>query len=148
MRADLELRVDGVVSTVQADGRLITVATTQPERVWSALTEAIEQAGYAVGRARGDGGRAGVGRLADLLAESGLRLEVVGPRGRVVLLGDGVRSTAGRLVTGSERVQPGNPVALAVLGARSLDRRATAVTAASGAGLLLAVAVLRRALRR
>lgn len=50
--------------------------------------------------------RAEVGRAADLLAATGITLDVHGPHGRVATLGAGTSNRVGRVVTGSSRVAP------------------------------------------
>jgi hypothetical protein len=56
--------------------------------------------------------RSDVGRLADLLADAGLSVQVVGPRGPAGVIGSGASSRVGRWVTGSAAVSPAPLAAL------------------------------------
>jgi hypothetical protein len=125
---------DGTTSgTVSGQGRRIVVRTDDPVMAFRSAV------------APSTGGTS-IGALADLLAASGLVVEVCGPEGTIATLGDGVDSQLGRLVAGSRRVRPGAARAvrpLAVAQARSglgSSRRGTAVAVV----LLLAAAIARR----
>jgi hypothetical protein len=120
VQADLTIEVDGDVARLTADGSALTLTADHPERVWASVLASALPAG--VGEL--DGPRA-VGRVADQLADAGLTLQVTGPRGTVADLGYGVRSRAGRVITGSAAVRPGAPGALVAL----VSRRSWAVAA-------------------
>lgn len=97
---------DGAASgQISAEGNRVVVSTDDPVAAFRAAT------------APGPG-QTSVGAVADLLAASGLVLDVTGPRGTVATLGDGVDSRLGHLLAGSRRVRPGDvravrPLALA-----------------------------------
>ena len=132
--ADLTVDIDGVPGTLTGSGGRLVLETADPRALWSAVTRASLPAG--VGRV--DAARA-LGRLADGMREAGVRLEVRGPRGPLVALGDGVRSVTGRMTTGSSALRPGGAGALGPLVLADLRRR-PAVRAAAVA-LLAAVAL-------
>ncbi len=136
--ADLAVEVDGVPATLTGDGNRLVLEATDPGALWSAVAHAQLPAG--VGRV--DAARA-LGRLADGLRDAGVRLEVRGPRGELVALGDGVRSAAGRVTTGSSALRPGGPRALGPLVLTDLRRRPGARVAAVTAVVAAVVAALR-----
>jgi hypothetical protein len=91
------------------------------------------------------GGPRALGRLASGLRDAGVRLEVRGPRGVLVALGDGVRSAAGRVTTGSAALRPGGPRALGPLVLSDLrGRPAVLVPALAALAGAVALAVRRR----
>lgn len=139
--ADLALEVDGVPATLTGSGGRLVLEATDPGALWSSLARAP----LPVGVGRVDAARA-LGRLADGLRDAGIRVEVRGPRGELVALGDGVRSAAGRITTGSSALRPGSPRALGPLVLTDLQRRPAArvlVLAALG-GIVAAVLRSRR----
>lgn len=136
--ADLSVEVDGVPATLTGDGRRLVLETADPGVLWSAVARAQLPAG--VGRV--DAARA-LGRLADGLRDAGVRLEVRGPRGELVALGDGVRSAAGRVTTGSSALRPGGPRAIGPLVLTDLQRRPAARVLALAALTGVVAAVLR-----
>lgn len=138
--ADLTVDIDGVPGTLTGSGGQLVLETADPRALWSAVTRTSLPAG--VGRV--DTARA-LGRLADGMREAGVRLEVRGPRGRLVALGAGVRSVAGRVTTGSSALRPGGAGALGPLVLADLRRR-PAVRAAAVALVVAAaaLAVVRR----
>jgi len=100
----------GASGQISGEGNRVVVSTDDPVAAFRAAT------------ARGPGQNS-VGAVADLLAASGLVLQVTGPRGTVATLGDGVESRLGDLLAGSRRVRPGDVRAvrpLAVTQARSM----------------------------
>ena len=125
---------DGTTSgTVFGQGRRVVVTTEDPVMAFrSAVSPSI--------------GGTSIGALADLLAASGLLVEVSGPQGTIATLGDGVNSQLGRVVAGSRRVRPGaaravRPLAVAQVRSRSGSSRRGAAAAVV---LLLAAAIARR----
>lgn len=139
--ADLALEVDGVPATLTGSGGRLVLEATDPGALWSSLARAP----LPVGVGRVDAARA-LGRLADGLRDAGIRVEVRGPRGELVALGDGVRSAAGRIATGSSALRPGSPRALGPLVLTDLQHRPAArvlVLAALG-GIVAAVLRSRR----
>ncbi|MBO1753886.1 hypothetical protein [Allobranchiibius sp. CTAmp26] len=99
--ADLDVEIDGVFSHLAGDGRRLVLHSEHPQSTWSALTQASLP--DSIGDVRGP--RA-IGRVARAMADAGVHLDVEGPRGVVVSLGDGERSVIGRVVTGSTAVRP------------------------------------------
>lgn len=85
-------------------------------------------------------GRTALGRAAEGLRKSGLRVDVRGPDGVLVRLGDGPESRMGRWVTGSSAVEFGTVRDLTA--AAGIPARRTAVLAI--AGIALGVALLLR----
>lgn len=82
------------------DGAVLYVSADDPSAVWDAAVAGAPRA------------QGGLSAVADLLAESGLSVEVDGPAGHVATVGAGVDSVLGRVVAGSRRVRPGRPAAL------------------------------------
>jgi hypothetical protein len=128
--ADLQLEFTSAAgpsstASVTGHGQRIRVQVQRPE----VLLTAVE--------------RADVGRVADLLAASGITVTVHGPGGPLATLGAGTSTRFGRMVTGSSRVALVPRAAVRVVGAN----RALPVAAVVG---FLAVAVLAtiRSLRR
>ncbi|MEI4274132.1 hypothetical protein TEK04_20600 [Klenkia sp. LSe6-5] len=103
VRADLAIAVGDVAARLTGDGSDLTLAATDPLALWRAVVGTPWPTG-----ARLRPGRVAVGRLADELAGRGVHLDVTGPHGRVVELGAGVSSPAGRALTGSAAVRPGS----------------------------------------
>ena len=85
-------------------------------------------------------GRTAVGGLADLLAPSGLTMEVTGPRGTIASLGNGVDSRLGKLVAGSRHVRLGSVRTVLPLAAAQI--RGQAPSARRVGPLLAAAAVI------
>ena len=126
VQADLTFSVDGVAGTVTGSGQVLTVRVAEPARMASSLPRGTHR----------------VGEVADLLASSGLRVEVQGPSGLLAQVGSGVDSAVGSWVTGSRHVAPGSVRSLAPVVATPL-RRPAAI-----AGLALLVFLGLRGLRR
>ena len=137
--ADLSIDVDGVTARLTGRGSRLVLTSAQPERVFDAAVSSMLPAG--VGSISGP--RA-VGRVADLLREAGVRLEVRGPQGLVAAIGDDVRSPTGRLLTGSDAVSAGRPGALAALAWRGRRREVLLGTGGAVTALMLLVRALRR----
>jgi hypothetical protein len=117
--ADLRIDSDGERAHLVGDGTALVLHTDSPLRLWSTINRAALPSG--VGRVNGP--RA-LGRAADLLARAGVSVDVMGPRGSVVRLGDGADSAFGRLTTGSVAVQFGSiPVLASTLSAQVPVRR-------------------------
>ncbi|MBO1767128.1 hypothetical protein [Allobranchiibius sp. GilTou38] len=99
--ADLDIEIDGVFSHLAGDGRRMVLHSEHPQAMWSALTQA------SLPDSVGDvSGPRAIGRLARAMADAELHLDVEGPRGVIVSIGDGERSVIGRVVTGSAAVRP------------------------------------------
>lgn len=128
----------GTGGTLVGAGPVLQVLAHDPLAAWDA----------AVGSA--PRGPHGLARLADLLSEQGLSVEVSGPAGRLATVGAGVDSAVGRAVTGSRRVRPGRPAALRPLVLAQLrqgaGRQRRPLLLAAAAALLLLLG--RRRLRR
>jgi len=105
--ADLRLDIDGSKAHLVGDGQSLILHSNDPLRLWSALNQASLPAGVS----RADGPRA-IGRAADALLDNGLSVDVTGPHGVLVRLGQGADSRAGRLITGSRGVEFGSARAL------------------------------------
>lgn len=99
--ADLDIDVDGHSARLEGDGRRLVLRSDNPELLWSSLLNASlpDEVGNV-------SGLRSVGRAASKMADAGIHLDVEGPRGTVVGIGDGEDSRFGRLVTGSAAVQP------------------------------------------
>jgi len=110
VEADLAIEVDGRSAHLRGDGSTLVLTSAHPESLWAVAGRTALPTGVGVA----SGPRA-IALVADRLAAAGLRLEVMGPQGRVVRLGDGVQSVLGRVTTGSSAVGPGRPRALAVV---------------------------------
>lgn len=100
--ADLQLQVSTATGTTTArvtgSGQRLRVESERPELLLAAVD------------------RADVGRVADLLADAGITVDVRGPRGSLASIGAGASDRFGQVVTGSRRV------ALAPRGAVHLAR--------------------------
>lgn len=136
--ADLTIDVDGVPAQLTGSGSRLVLTSSHPEQLLDAAAASM----LPVGVGEINGPRA-VGRVADLMREAGVRLEVRGPQGAVATLGDDVRSAVGRVLTGSDAVSVGRPGALAALVWRG-RRREVLIGAGGATVLLLAVRALRR----
>ena len=99
--ADVDISVDGFSARLGGDGSRLVLRSDHSHHLWSSLTRASLP--DSVGNVSGI--RA-VGRAARVMSDVGVHLDVQGPRGAVVSLGDGERSVIGRLVTGSSAVRP------------------------------------------
>ena len=100
VESDLTFSVDGPsglsTGTVRASGSRVTVRISHPVSMMEAVL------GADIGGARTP---AAVGYF---LAGVGLTVDVIGPKGLVVTMGDGVESAIGALVSGTRRVRPGS----------------------------------------
>ncbi len=136
--ADLRIETDGQRAHLVGDGRSLILHTDQPLRFWSSIDHAALPAG--VGRVNGP--RA-LGRVADALHDAGVTVDVTGPDGVLVRLGDGAGSRLGKLVTGSSAVGFGSVRLLAstVTARMPVGRIAAALGLAAVFGI---VAVVRR----
>ncbi len=106
--ADLRIDNDGRRAHLVGDGQTLVLHTDSPMAFWSTINRAALPAG--VGRVNGP--RA-LGRAAGLLSETGITLDVTGPDGMIVRLGEGASSRLGQLTTGSAAVQFGSTRVLA-----------------------------------
>lgn len=99
--ADLDIDVDGHSARLEGDGQRLVLRSDHPELLWSSLLNASfpDEVGNV-------SGLRSVGRAASEMADAGIHLDVEGPHGTVVSIGDGEDSTFGRLVTGSAAIQP------------------------------------------
>ena len=131
---------DGLVGRVTGEGSTLRVTTDDPGRFVDEL------------RAAGPTDVRGVGRAADFLAGEGVSVTISGPRGDVLTLGADASSLLGRLTTGTRRVAPGRPLAVAPLVRGQVRDTLRGLSASSAArlavGLLVAGLVARRLLRR
>jgi hypothetical protein len=138
--ADLRIETDGQRAHLVGDGTALVLHTDSPMRFWSTLNRAALPSG--VGRVNGP--RA-LGRAATALAEAGITVDVTGPDGMIVRLGDGAGSALGRLATGSSDVGFGSVrvVASTLSAQRSLGRYGAAAAVATIVAVVM-VAVRRR----
>jgi hypothetical protein len=137
--ADLRLDLDGTKAHLVGDGQSLILHSSDPLRLWSALNQASVPAGIA----RVDGPRA-VGRAADALLDNGLRVDVTGPHGVLVRLGQGADSRAGRLITGSSGVEFGSARALGATIRAEVPAGRIALAAAAIVAAVVLFAVKRR----
>jgi hypothetical protein len=91
--------------------------------------------------------------VGDFLAGVGLTVDVIGPRGLVVSMGDGVESAFGALVSGTRRVRPGSlraagPLAVARIRRPQQVRGQVAIGAVALVALVAADLARRRLARR
>ncbi len=145
VESDLTFSVDGPsglsTGTVRASGSRVTVRISHPVSTMEAVLGAD-----------GCGARtpAAVG---DFLAGVGLTVDVIGPRGRVVTMGDGVVSAIGALVSGTRRVRPGSlraagPLAVARIRRPQQVRSRLAIGAVALVALVAADLARRRLARQ
>ncbi len=126
--ADLRLRVttsrgDSTTAHLTGEGRRLRVDVERPDVLLAAVDPRD------------------VGKVADLLAASGITVQVVGPDGPAATVGAGASSAFGRVVTGSRNVAPvPRAAARLVLSTRTQRVLAAFVPAA----LAVLAAVLRR----
>lgn len=135
--SNLTFSVDGPSGSstgrVDAAGSKVTIAVTNPAAV----------IGSALGNRPQDAAAIG-----DLLAQSGVTVEVVGPQGPVMSVGAGVDSAVGALLGGTRHLRLGSlrataPLLRARLMLPTRARRPLAVTAASVLTLVIAEQWLR-----
>jgi len=140
--ADLRIETDGQRAHLVGDGTALVLHTDSPLQFWSTINGAALRSG--VGRVSGP--RA-LGRAADVLTQAGITIDVTGPGGMIVRLGEGAGSVLGRVTTGSPAVQFGSvPVLASTLSAQVPVRRYG--LAAAGALVLAALFALFVVLRR
>lgn len=137
--ADLRLDVDGSKAHLVGDGQSLVLHSTDPLRLWSAVNKASLPAGIS----RVDGPRA-VGRAADALLDSGLSVDVTGPHGVLVRLGQGADSRVGGFVTGSRGVEFGSARALGATIRAEIPAGRIAIAGTAVAALAVLYALLRR----
>lgn len=99
--ADLDIEVDGHTARLEGEGQRLVLRSDHPEVLWSSLLNASLPA--EVGKLSA---LRSVGRAASDMADAGVHLDVEGPHGTVVSIGNGEDSKLGRLVTGSAAIQP------------------------------------------
>ena len=126
VEADLTFSVDGAEGTVTGSGQVLTVRVAEPARMWAGLPR----------------GTSRVAEIADLLASSGVRVDVHGPSGLLGQAGSGVQSSVGSWLAGSRHVAPGSLRVLAPVVVPRLRRPVTV------AALTLLVLLGLRAARR
>ena len=137
--ADLRIESDGQRAHLVGDGGSLILHTDQPLQFWSSINHAALPSG--VGRVSGP--RA-LGRVAGALDDAGITLDVTGPDGVLVRLGDGAGSRLGRLVTGSSAVGFGSVRLLASTLTARLPVRRIAIAALAGLATVGVLAVARR----
>jgi len=98
--ADLRLETDGHSVQLVGDGQSLVVHTSDPRLLFRDVRKIALPAAVS-----GRTGRTALGRAATALRDAGLRVDVRGPDGVLVRLGDGTQSRFGRIVTGSSAVQ-------------------------------------------
>lgn len=99
--ADLDIEVDGHTARLEGEGQRLVLRSDHLEVLWSSLLNASLPA--EVGKLSA---LRSVGRAASEMADAGVHLDVEGPHGTVVSIGNGEDSKLGRLVTGSAAIQP------------------------------------------
>jgi len=137
--ADLRIEMDGHRAHLVGEGQSLILHTDRPLRMWAA----VNRASLPAWTGRLNGPRA-VGRAATGLRSSGLSIDVRGPDGVLVRLGDGVGSSVGRLLTGSSAVGFGSVRALSSTVTARIPVRRIALYAAAAIATVAVVAVLRR----
>ena len=137
--ADLRLETEGQRIQLVGDGQSLVLHTDHPFALFTAINRTSWPS--TIGPSSG---RRGVARAADTLHRVGLRVDVRGPSGVLVSLGDGAGSRWGRLLTGSHAVALG-PVR-EIAGSLGTGLPLGRITAASLTAV--AVAVAARAVRR
>jgi hypothetical protein len=131
--ADLRIQSDGQRVHVVGDGTSLIVHSSDPLRLWSAMTSSAVPSG--VGRVNGP--RA-AGRAANALRDAGLRVDITGPNGVLVTLGSGAGTPAGRVLTGSDSVGFGSLRAVrSTIAARLSIRKLALATTATAAVVAL-----------
>ena len=145
--ADFRMEVGGTTATVTGSGQHLVVRSPHPELLWAELNGAALP--ESVGRINGP---RSVGRVAELLRQYGLDLDIEGPDGVLVRLGSGAHSWWGARLTGSSAVQLVSARSLPPMAANLLlhsraGRGGVGVLAASVVGAAVA-AVIRSRRRR
>lgn len=133
--ADLRFDTDGHRVHLVGDGTSLVLHSSDPRQLLSGL----RQLSLPV-QVSGASGRTAVGQAATALRDAGLRVDVRGPDGVLLQLGDGAGSRVGRWVTGSSAVTFGSVRDLGA--AARLPTRSIAVIA--GLGIVVVAALLRR----
>ena len=138
--ADLRIEVDGVTAHLTTVGDRLELRTERPFALLAGLPTTIGPT-----TARGGPTRL-AGQAAQLLADNGVGLDVITPRGVVARIGAGADSRLGRLVTGSPAIQPGSASAVGRLLVGTVPARAGRIgVAAIAAGAVYGfVRLLRR----
>jgi hypothetical protein len=139
--ADLRLETAGQRIQVVGDGQSLVLHTDHPLALLAAVNGTSLPSRNGV-----TGARHSVRRAADSLSRAGLRVDVRGPAGVLISLGNGAGSRSGRLLTGSRAVTfgPLREVAAGLTSGLPLGR----ITAASCTVLAISVAVFARSRRR
>ncbi len=122
VEADLRLQVTNpagrsTTARITGHGRELRVDVERPDVLFAAVDSAE------------------VGRVADLLSETGITVRVVGPDGLAATIGAGTSSRLGKVVTGSSAVSP-RPLAAARIAAGMRTVQVGAIVV----GLAIAVA--------
>lgn len=103
VHADLSVQVDDHTVAITADGSRVRVEVSDPAAVFGVLTSTALPVG-----SRSPFTRRSLGRVADLLADGGVTLTVVGPSGRLATLGAEARGgTVVRRLLGNGHVAVG-----------------------------------------
>ena len=139
--ADLRLETDGHRVHLVGDGQSLVVHTSDPRRLLRDVRRMSLPA-----QAAGLAGRTALGRAADGLRDVGIGVDVRGPDGVLVRLGDGSDSRLGRVITGSSAVQFGKAGDLAA--AAGIPGKRSAALVAAGVALVVALLLRRRDGRR
>jgi hypothetical protein len=131
VEADLRLRVttergDSTSAHVTGHGRELRVDVERPEVLLAAVDPRD------------------VGQVADLLAASGVTVQVVGPDGPAATVGAGASSRLGKAVTGSANVAPVPRAAASLALSVPAVRRVLAVLVPAALAALAAVVLRRR----
>jgi hypothetical protein len=132
--ADLRLETAGQRIQLVGDGQSLVLHTDHPLALLGAARRAALPS--TIGPAPG---RREVGRAADALRSAGLRIDLRGPAGVLISLGNGAGSASGRLLTGSRAVSFGPPGDVLTALARGLP--VGRITAASVTVLAIIVTV-------
>jgi len=125
IHSDLTFSVDGPSGS--STGRI--------DAVESKVTISVDDPAAVIGSALGNGSQQAA-VIGDLLAASGVTVEVVGPQGPVLTVGAGVDSAVGALLGGTRHLRLGSPRATAPLvrariGSLARAHRPVALAAAS-----------------
>ncbi len=130
--ADLRFETDGHRVHLVVDGQALVVHTSDPRRLIHDVRNMSLPAAISPLT-----GRTAIGRAATELRNAGLRVDVRGPDGVLVHLGQGAESRFGRVVTGSSAVQFGTVRDLSVAARVPVKRMAVLVVAGIAVGAIL-----------
>jgi hypothetical protein len=137
--ADLRLETAGQRVQLVGDGQSLVLHIDHPRALLAAVNRSSPPSAAGVAARRRS-----IGRVADTLDRAGLRLDVRGPAGVLLRLGEGVGSRSGRLLTGSRAVTIGPAREVAAGLTSGLPTHRIAAAAFAAAVIAVAAYILRR----